>query len=70
MTEQTQTKKPFKLPPEVRLYHKNKEREKHGGWKCTCGKPNPIYMDLETKKKLCKACAIIDLTQRIQEAKQ
>jgi hypothetical protein len=51
MTQQT-TEKTFKLPKEVREYHKQKARQKRG-WKCaTCG-GEPILKVLETGEKFC-----------------
>jgi hypothetical protein len=69
MQETTEkSKKQFKLSLKDREYHKNKAREKRGGWKCdSCGNPNPIHRDIATKKKLCLSCAINDCRLRVQE---
>jgi hypothetical protein len=55
--EQPQTEKTYKLPQQVRDYHKLKEREKRG-WKCACCGGTPIVKTLETKKKLCLECLL------------
>lgn len=58
--------KTYKLPKEVREYHKHKERQKRG-WKCArCGSLNPTVKDLETKKKLCDQCDIQRLKEQIK----
>ena len=59
-TEPTQPlqEKTFKLPIEVREYHRKKTRETRN-WKCTrCGNPNPIVKLLDEKDKLCYGCNI------------
>lgn len=66
MTEIEQETKKFKLPPQVREYHKLKERQKRG-WKCArCGDPNPKFRTLDTKEKICASCTIIELKKEIK----
>ena len=74
-TEQPQPKT-FKLPPETRIYHRNKERENQAKlghpWICTqCGKqpePNePLYKNMETKEKLCTPCVISEIIKKQKE---
>jgi hypothetical protein len=67
--------KTFKLPPEVRNYHKQKEREKRGDWKCSqCGvtpKDNePLYKNTETKQKLCSNCVAREIIERKEKKEQ
>ena len=78
MTEQT-TEKTFKLPAQVREYHKIKEREKQARlghpWLCShCGsvptKDEPLYKNMDTKQKLCDACTAKELVQRKKKQKE
>ena len=75
MTEQA-TEKTFKLPKEVRNYHKLKEREKEAKlghpWICSrCEtapvKDEPLYKNMETKQKLCSNCVAREIMLRRKE---
>ena len=55
-----------KLTPEERKTYFRQNMRKTRGWKCAdCGNLEPTIKTLDTKKKLCDACYIQLLKQKI-----